>query len=425
VLAVTLAVGCFEDSGPSATSNDGTAIDTGTTQAPSSATDTGPDADTEPAATTGSSTDDTVDDTGTESSSTGEPLPIQCEDGVVAPGELCFGDTTVETANDATFAARIGDVSGTSSRDLVHLIPDQVVVRAGDGHGGFGSAVFDASVMARHLALEDFDGDGELDLAVPEQSGTLRLLRGSGAGSFTPSAQVVTGPNPQALAVGDVDGDGALDVVVAAGTDVHVVLGDGAGGLALGPMLTDSGLVTGLALADVDGDGLLDLAIAADGGDWQGVALRRGTGGGSFGEQEPTAGQMTGALGVAAGDLDGDGQIDLAYVSADQDALGVLLNEGASFPAELVSATGPEPQVLLAEDLDSDDRVELVVGHRGESTLRIFVLEPGGEVVEGLQVPLAAAVSSLHAGDVNGDGVPDLAATSTQAEIVTVVLSTP
>src|SRR5690606_13466377 len=107
VLAVTLAVGCFEDSGPSATSNDGTAIDTGTTQAPSSATDTGPDADTEPAATTGSSTDDTVDDTGTESSSTGEPLPIQCEDGVVAPGELCFGDTTVETANDATFAARI------------------------------------------------------------------------------------------------------------------------------------------------------------------------------------------------------------------------------------------------------------------------------------------------------------------------------
>src|SRR5690606_3863689 len=119
------------------------------------------------------------------------------------------------------------------------------------------------------------------------------------------------------------------------GADVHVVLGDGAGGLALGPMLTDSGLVTGLALADVDGDDLLDVASGAEGGDWQGGGLRRGTGGGSFGEQEPAAGQMTGALGVAAGDLDGDGQIDLAYVSADQGARGVLLNEGASFPAEL------------------------------------------------------------------------------------------
>jgi hypothetical protein len=429
VLAVTLVVACFEENMPVDTTPgmDGTASGTGTTEPGLTSTMSGPATDTEPLPpTTGVTTTTSVDGTATAAdSSSGEPIPIQCDDGMPAPGELCFGDTTVVMANDATFGARIGDVSGTSDADVVHLIPDQVVVRVGDGDGNFGAAVFDASVVAERFELADFDEDGQLDLVVAETAGTLRLLHGSGAGSFSPSDEAPTGSDPTALVVGNLDGDNSLDAVVGSGTTLYPVLGDGTGALSPTPSFSSIGPVMGLGLADLDGDGSLDLALTVDGGGWQGVAVRPGLGDGTFGEQATTPGQMAGARGIATGDFDGDGRADVAYVSQSLSALGVLLGDGAGgFGPELVVATGSSPYVLLADDLDNDGRSELVVAHQGETTLRIFVVEAAGPV-EGLQVPLAAPVTALASGDLNGDGVPDLAATSSGAEIVALVLSTP
>jgi hypothetical protein len=268
--------------------------------------------------------------------------------------------------------------------------------------------------------------DGELDMVVPETGGVLVLLLGSGAGSFLPSDQVPIGSDPQALAVGDLDVDGILDVVVGSGSMAYTALGDGAGGLAPGPSLSSIGPLMGLALADFDDNGVADLALTVDGGGWQGVALRRGVGDGAFQEQETTPGTMPGARGIAVGDFDGDGIVDVAYVSQTMDAVGVLLGTGGGgFRAELVAATGSGPHVLHAADLDADGHPELVVGHQGETTLRIFTVSPDLGPTEGLQIPLAASVTAIHSGDVNDDGVPDLAATSTAAQIVTVVLSNP
>jgi FG-GAP-like repeat len=425
VLAVTLVVACFEENVPlDATSGmDGTTAQTATSAPDPTTTATGPSTDTEPPPTTGTTTSTSVDDTATDvDSSSGEPIPLRCDDQVAAPGELCFGDTTVFMANDDTFCARIGDVSGTADADVVHLIPDQVVVRVGDGEGNMGTAVYDASVVAERIELADMDEDGELDVVVAETAGMLRLLHGSGAGSFSSVAQAPIGSNTRALVVGDLDGDGDLDAVVGSGAMLYPVLGDGGGNLSPAPSVSTIGQVMGLALADVDDDGTADLVLTVE----EGVAVCRGLGDGTFLAQEPTPGQQPGARGVAAGDFDGDGAIDVAYVSQATDSLGVLLGDGAGgFAAEVAVATGGSPDVLLAEDLDNDGRLDLVVAHQGETTLRIFVVEPGVGPVEGLQVPLSGPVSALHSGDLNGDGVPDLAATSAGTPIVTLVLSTP
>lgn len=432
VLVAALAAACFDDPIPvePTVGMDGTAADTGTAGPEPTATATGPVTDTEPPPTTTAPTTTSTSADGTatsEESTTGEPIPIECGDGMPAPGELCFDDSTVLMANDSTFGARIGDVSGMPARDVVHLITDQVVVRVGNGDGNFGPAVFDASVVGQRFELADFDGDGELDMALAESSGALRLLRGSGAGSFSSADQVVTGGGaPQALAVGHLDADASLDAVLASGATVYTVLGDGSGGISAGPSYSTVGAVMGLSLADLDGDDRTDLVLTVDGGGWQGVALRRGVGDGAFEEQEATSGTMPGARGLATGDFDGDGTIDVAYASQAMDALGVLLGTGGGgFAAEIVVATGSGPQVLHAADLDGNGRTELVVGHQGETTLRIYTVASDDTVSEALQIPLAAAATAIDSGDVSGDGVPDLAATSTTAEIVTVVLSTP
>lgn len=430
VLAVTLTVACFDENTPvdPTAAMEGTAS-AGTTEGGPTATGGGPATDTEPGPTAGVTTNTSLDGTATDSeSSTGEPLPIQCDDGQAAAGELCFGDTTVVMANDATFCARIGQVSGTSDPDVVHLIPDQLVVRVGDGDGNFGPAVFDASVVSEHIALADFDEDGELDVMAVENTGALRVLLGSGSGSFSAASQVATGADPRALVVGDLDADGHLDGVVGTGSDamLYPVRGDGNGGLLPAPPISSTGAVTDLALADFDGDGWLDLAFTVDGGGWQGVAVRLGLGDGTFMAQLTTPGQMPGAHGIATGDFDGDGRADIAYVSQSMSMLGVLLGDGAGgFEGELSVATGAAPHVLHADDLDNDGRPDLVVAHQGETMLRIFVMEPGRGPVEGLQIPLAATVSEVDSGDLDGDGVPDLAATSSAAQIVTLVLSTP
>lgn len=429
VLAAALTAACFGEIKPVDTTPgmDGTAADTAATEPGPTSTATGPDSDTEPGPTSTTAIEPTstsVDGTATDDdSSSGEPLPIVCGDGRPAPGELCFEDTTVLMANDTTYGARIGDVSGTPAADVVHLIPDQVVVRVGDGGGNFGPAVFDASAVAERFELHDFDGDDELDMVVPETAGMLQLLRGSGAGSFSLLDAVVTGADPRALGVGYIDDDAGLDVVVAtADAMLYVVRGDGSGSLSAPMSMALAEPAMGLGLADFDGDGATDLVVAGPGG----VALLRGLGNGTFGGPEPTPGQRADARAIAAADLDGDGQADVAYVSEAMDTLGVLLGDGAGgFGPALVVPTGSAPQVLHAADLDGDGRSELVVGHQGETTLRVFVVEPGRGPLEGLQIPLAAPVSAIHTGDVNDDGVPDLAATSSGAEIVTLVLSDP
>jgi hypothetical protein len=429
VLAAVLATACFEENVPVDTTPgmDGTASDTGTTGAGPGGTATGSVTDTEPPTTTEPPpTSTSLDDTTTSSeSTTGEPIPIQCGDGVAVHGELCFEDTTVLTANDSTFSARIGDVSGSPAADLVHLIVDQAVVRVGNGGGNFGPAIFDAAVVAQRFELADLDGDGELDMVVAGTSGQLQVLLGSGAGSFAPWSATPTGADPQALAVGRLDGDENLDVVVGSGTTLYSALNDGSGDLEVGPTSATAGAVMGIALADFDGDGTTDVALTVDGGGWQGVALQRGVGNGAFQAQEATPGQLPGARGIATGDFDGDGAADIAYASQPAQVIGVLLGTGGGgFRSELAAPTGSGPYAVHAADLDGDGRDEIIVAHQGESSLRIFQVSARGPV-EALQIPLAATVTALHSGDVNGDGVPDLAATSTGAEIVTVVLSTP
>jgi hypothetical protein len=431
VLAAVLATACFDENVPVNTTpgTDGTVSDTGTAGTGPGATETGFVTDTEPPLPTTTEMPSTsVDDTATtaDESTTGEPIPIECGDGMTAPGELCYDDTTLLMANDSTFSARIGDVSGSSAADLVHLIYDQAVVRVGDGGGNFGAAIFDASVVAERFELADIDGDGELDMVVAETDGQLSVLHGSGSGSFSQGDQVPTGNDPLALAVGQLEDDADLDVMVGSGTSLYTALGNGSGDVSAGPMSTTIGNVMGIALADFDGDGTTDVALTVDGAGWQGVALQRGTGGGgTFQEQETTPGQLPGARGLAVGDFDGNGTVDVAYASQPSDVIGVLLGTGdGGFQDQLAAPTGSGPTVVHADDLDGDGRDEILVAHQGESTVRIFRVTARGPM-EALQIPLAAAATSLDTGDVNGDGVPDIAATSTGAEIVTVLLSTP
>ena len=173
------------------------------------------------------------------------------------------------------------------------------------------STLFPAGSYASQVVVADFNSDGELDLTVPDfNAGTVRVLLGDGHGGFgAPISSPGGGGN---IVAGDFNSDGKVDLADAT-TDLKILLGNGAGGFTVGNSYSfGPGNPTHLATADFNHNGTLDLAVAVVNAEPQ-VYTFLGNGKGAFLPSTPAG--ATHPWGIAAVDLDGDGNVDI--VTAD------------------------------------------------------------------------------------------------------------
>ena len=220
------------------------------------------------------------------------------------------------------------------------------------------SAGFDARGKALGVAVLDHGRDGRLDLAVANDTEPNFLFRG-GEGPFVESALelgLALGPSGVArggmgIAAGDLDGDGREDVVIGnfANEMAALFLADADGLYTDDAARARLGLATllqlafGTVIADLDNDGQLDVAFAnghieptigevSNGRESfaQPLQVFRNTGAG-FETSEPQGGLALVGRGLAAGDLDLDGDVDLA-LSQNGAAAVLLRNDSPSRP---------------------------------------------------------------------------------------------
>lgn len=302
----------------------------------------------------------------------------------------------------------------------------------------------------RHsFSLADVDGDGRLDLVHgPARKGARRpvVFLGDGEGGFRRWDEALFPPFPYdygAVATGDVDGDGRLDLALG----IHlrglaVLLQKEPGvfslfveGLPVGTAGKPAGFSSrAVALSDADGDGRLDLlalsegplspmALAAPGTRSPlGLALFLNRGGAWERTPDGPAADRTFGSGLAVGDVDGDGALDVLLASSAQGDRALLRlsrrgDDPRFLPVELAAI--PERsfvQAVALGDLDRDGRADLLVStlsaRTGEFTSRVDVLlsrPPGFERVPVLSEEGRKSRGAAALGDLDGDGRPDLA----------------
>jgi hypothetical protein len=301
-----------------------------------------------------------------------------------------------------------------------------------------------AGGWTNYVALADLDGDGSLDVVMPNADGwftkgpsaePLLVYLNDGAGNLRDASTAMVGGLSgwiRQVAIGDVDGDGKLDLYVpdAWGAPDHLFLGTS------GPSMKDdtaARLPAGLAshagaarFGDVDGDGDLDLLV---GDAWTTSALPiahlyLNDGGGRFTESTdalPTNKAGSEPVDFDLGDVDGDFDLDV-LVNMHQGTNSLWINDGygvftdAPFPAPGAGSRFHYGPVMC--DVDGDGDLDVAIDNTGGNYLEQLLVNDGtGAFTDETSARMKGNVpgaddNTMACVDVDGDGDFDLAIAS-------------
>jgi hypothetical protein len=307
---------------------------------------------------------------------------------------------------------------------------NRVSLLLGNGDGSFRPRIDLMTDVAPHgVAAVDLDRDGHLDMVVVHGvTDSVSVLRGNGDGTFAPKIDYPCGYNAIDISAGDLNGDGWPDLALAsfAAGGVIVLLNDGAGGLGP-PVVYQAGInPVGAVITELNGDGKLDVATA-DGGylnrDWS-ISTLMGKGDGSL--QAPTTyGTGLWPISIAAGDLDGDGWVDLAESCEGSGHVALLLNNRDGTFRGSGTTVGTDCGLMAIADLDQDGHLDLVVPERGgpNNTVAVSLGRGDGSFLPSVSWPAGVAPYSCAVADFNLDGWPDIVVTNPSTNSISVLFN--
>lgn len=322
---------------------------------------------------------------------------------------------------------------------------NNVTILLGDGKGDFREAKgspFNAGHSLNDIAIGDFNGDDKPDLAFANhEQKSLTVFLGDGQGSFRPSSSspvtVLSNPHTHGVAAGDFNGDGKLDLVTDSWGEnkVTIVFGDGHGNFsspgvqfAVGKMPYQR-----VRAGDVNGDGKSDIIATNLEGDNVTVLLSDGHGGFKqpIGSPYPCGDSP---FFVAIRDVNKDGKPDLAIVNSPgsaagrsgKDGLTILLGDGTGgfkMMAGSPFATGKIPNRLAIGDVNGDGVADIAVTNTDSNNVTLFLMRDKGNVASSSTIATGKKPKGIAISDLNGDGKADIVVANNGDNNITILLS--
>jgi hypothetical protein len=310
----------------------------------------------------------------------GEVIEIAPPDSIDLPGDpaaLVLADLDGGSGADIAVALR-----GATPSD-----PGSVVIFLNDGTGSFTEFVAANPIGLEPADIDAglIDGDTNVDLAVANSADdTVSVLFGNGDGTFD-AAVLLPGvvPAPLGVAIADWSGDGLDDLAVTSSTqnEVHffrsqrggAVVFEGAVAVGARPGLIDPG--------DLDDDKNLDdvdfIVVNQDNGTIS-LLISRLAESGQFDFDEEVHSVGDEPAGLAVRDLDLDGTGDVVTANEGDGTISILLADGAGSLRPATSVTIGEdeaPASVASGDLDLDGDFDLaVITRAGDATAQIHLL---------------------------------------------------
>jgi FG-GAP-like repeat len=301
------------------------------------------------------------------------------------------------------------------------------------------SATYPANLSSVQVADLNSDNAPEI-IGLDNTSNAVVVLKNRGNGKYDAPTYYAVSGIPNGIAVGDFNGDGKLDVAVAFGNyndpkgKVAVFHGNGDATLQLPRYYTVAIPANSIAAADYNNDNRPDIAVIGNTGNngTNTVAILTNTGT-SFTETSFAAPTYFTANGLGpdadfiqslvAGDFNGDGRIDLAYIDScaqcdvSEEVIFILANTTTGWQAKMPTG-GSGSESLKAADIDGDGLTDLVIPYQGCHTPCVGVevdymkkdfTVASSQALDVLNDEDGPTPYQVVVGDFNNDGIADIA----------------